>query len=54
MQVQLREAMQKVYAQGLSLADYAFQAQQYREEGHPEHQVWASSQFAFKCIIVSM
>ncbi len=39
MQVQLREAMQKVYAQEWSLADYAFLAQQYREEGHPEHQV---------------
>ncbi len=39
MEVQLSEALKKVYAHGLSLACYAFLAQQHRDHGHSEHQV---------------
>ncbi|KAL0022977.1 hypothetical protein WJX79_000787 [Trebouxia sp. C0005] len=41
MEVQLREAFKKEYAHGLTLACYAFLAQQYREQGCSEHQIEA-------------
>jgi len=39
MEVQLKEAMKKVYAHDLGFTCYAFLAQQYREQGYSEHQV---------------